>query len=84
MFETIDEEVKKEADAKTTWIKAGIFVVALCVLGACPRINSFDAESIGYRLRAVCKLLILGWGLLFSDTLLGAITYFFAFVGMHE
>jgi gluconolactonase len=40
-------------------------------LGACPRINSFDAESIGYRLRAVCKLLILGWGLLFSDTLLG-------------
>jgi hypothetical protein len=46
MFETIDEEVKKEADAKTSWIKAGIFVVALCVLGA--------------------------------------ITYFFAFVGMHE
>jgi hypothetical protein len=46
MFETIDEEVKKEADAKTSWIKAGIFVVALCVLGA--------------------------------------ITYFFAFVGIHK
>jgi hypothetical protein len=46
MFETIDEEVKKEADAKTTWIKTGIFVVALCVLGA--------------------------------------IAYFFAFVGIHK
>jgi hypothetical protein len=29
-------------------------------LGACPRINLFNVKSIGYRLRAVCKLLILG------------------------
>lgn len=33
MFETIDEDLKKQADTKTTYIKAGIFVVAIGVLG---------------------------------------------------
>jgi hypothetical protein len=46
MFETIDEEIKKEANAKTTYIKVIIFAAAICVLGA--------------------------------------IAYFFAFMGMHK
>ncbi|HMD99439.1 MAG TPA: hypothetical protein VKM93_19190 [Terriglobia bacterium] len=46
MFETIDGEIKKEANAKTTYIKVVIFAVAICALGA--------------------------------------IVYFFAFMGMHK
>lgn len=33
MFETLDEEMRKEADRKTTYVKIGLFVAALCVLG---------------------------------------------------
>jgi hypothetical protein len=33
MFETIDEEMRKEVDRKTTYVKIGLFVAALCVLG---------------------------------------------------
>ncbi len=33
MFETIDDELKKQADTKHALIKSGIFVVAMGVLG---------------------------------------------------
>ncbi len=33
MFETLDEEMRKEVDRKTTYVKAGLFVASLCVLG---------------------------------------------------
>ncbi len=33
MFETIDEDLKKQADSKTTYVKAGLFVAAMGVLG---------------------------------------------------
>ncbi len=32
MFATIDEEIEKQTDKKTTYMKAGIFVVAIGVL----------------------------------------------------
>ncbi len=33
MFETIDDDLKKQADPKTTYVKAGLFVVAMGLLG---------------------------------------------------
>jgi len=33
MFETLDEEMRKEADRKTTYLKAGLFVAGVFVLG---------------------------------------------------
>lgn len=33
MFETLDEEIRKDADRKTTYIKAGLFVAGLCLMG---------------------------------------------------
>ena len=33
MFLTIDEDIEKQSDKKTTYLKAGIFVVAMGLLG---------------------------------------------------